>query len=139
MTHEQSCDSLNALKAVDVDELQRSLARRSLDDFARFVVGVEPARHHRFVNEKLEAVERGAIRLLMLFEPSGHAKSTYASIIFPAWYRGRNPHHHIIAASNVVDLAVSFGRKIRNLLAIPEWPWPDVRVSEDAKAAGSWS
>jgi len=115
------------------------LARRSLDDFARHVRGLEPARHHQYVNAKLEAVERGGIRRLMLFEPPGHAKSTYASILFPAWYRGRHPDRHLIQASNIVDLAISFGRKTRNLLAIPEWPWPEVQVSEDAKAAGAWS
>jgi predicted phage terminase large subunit-like protein len=128
-----------ASKLLSTDALRQELARRSLDDFARYVRGLEPARHHSYVNQKLEAVERGEIKRLMLFEPPGHAKSTYASVLFPAWYRGRHPDHHLIQASNVVDLAVSFGRKVRNLLAVSEWPWPDVRVSEDAKASGAWA
>src|SRR5262249_26812809 len=89
----------------DGAEIRRELARRSLDDFARHVRGLEPARHHQYVNAKLEAIERGEIKRLMIFAPPGSAKSTYASILFPAWYRGRHPDHHLIAASNIVDLA----------------------------------
>src|SRR5262245_63069624 len=130
MTPELSSDFSSALKKIDIVELTRSLSRRSLDDFARYVQGLEPARHHQFVNAKLEAVERGYIKRLMLFEPPGHAKSTYASLLFPAWYRGRHPSHHLVMASNTYDLAASWGRKVRNLLSVPEWPF-DVRVSDD--------
>ncbi len=41
------------------DLIDRELARRSLNDFSRRMLNLEPARHHLFVNEKLEAVERG--------------------------------------------------------------------------------
>ncbi len=71
-----------------LDEIREERARRSFDCFARRMLGLEPARHHRFVNEKLEAVERGEIKRLMLFEPPGHAKSTYASTCFRAGISG---------------------------------------------------
>ena len=35
--------------------------------------------------EKLEAVERGEIPRLMILMPPGSGKSTYASVLFPAW------------------------------------------------------
>ena len=67
-----------------LDEVRQEKARRTLGAFATRMLRLVPARHHEFVNEKLEAVERGEISRLMLFEPPGHAKSTYASHLFPA-------------------------------------------------------
>lgn len=49
------------------------------------------ANHHRVLIEKLEQVERGTIKRLMVFMPPRHGKSLTASCIFPAWYPGRNP------------------------------------------------
>jgi predicted phage terminase large subunit-like protein len=121
-----------------LDEVREERARRSLDAFAYRMLGLEPVRHHRFVNEKLEAVERGEIERLMLFEPPGHAKSTYASHLFPGWYLGRNPHRSVIAASHTAQLATRFGRKVRNLFASPDWPFEDVALAGDSRAADQW-
>ncbi len=65
-----------------LDEVRQERARRSLGAFATRMLGLVPAQHHEFVNGKLEAVERSEIPRLMLFEPPGHAKSTYASHLF---------------------------------------------------------
>jgi hypothetical protein len=97
-----------------------------------------PARHHVFVNEKLEAVERGEITRLMLFEPPGHAKSTYASHLFPGWYLGRNPERSVIAASHTAQLATRFRRKVRNLFASPDWPFENVALAGDSRAPRCW-
>ncbi len=121
-----------------LDEIREERARRSLNAFTRRMLGLEPARHHLFVNEKLEAVEKGKIKRLMLFEPPGHAKSTYASHLFPAWFLGRNPESRIIAASYTAQLATKFGRRVRNLFDLIEWPFPDVALAADSKAADQW-
>ena len=55
-----------------LDEVRQERARRSLSAFATHMTGLVPARHHVFVNEKLEAVERGEITRLMLFERIQH-------------------------------------------------------------------
>ncbi len=115
-----SCESLPPefrAELANPDLIDRELARRSLNDFATRMLRLVPARHHEFVNEKLEAVERGEITRLMLFEPPGHAKSTYASHLFPGWYLGRNPERSVIAASHTAQLATRFGRRVRNLFA----------------------
>ena len=119
-------------------ERDRRTAAKSLNAFARRMLGLEPARHHLFVNEKLEAVERGDVLRLMLFEPPGHAKSTYASHLFPAWYLGRNPKRSVIAASHTAQLATRFGRKVRNLFVSPDWPFKGVALAPDSKAADQW-
>jgi hypothetical protein len=42
----------------------------------------------------------GGCRRLMVFTLPGSAKSTYASIVFLAWFLGRHPEGSIIAASH---------------------------------------
>jgi hypothetical protein len=86
----------------------------------------------------LERVAAGGIQRLMLFEPPGHAKSTYASILYPGYYVGRNPDKQLIAASHTKDLAAQFGRKVRNLFGADEWPFA-VQLAEDSQAADQWS
>ncbi len=90
--------------------------------------------------DKLEAIERGDITRLMVFMPPGHAKSTYASILFPAWWIGKNPHKSMLAASYADDLAHSFGRRVRNLVGSDEFnAIYGFGLSEDSKAADRWS
>jgi hypothetical protein len=64
-------------------------------DLACYAVAMCPeyrvARHHRTLIERLEAVERGEARRVMVFMPPRHGKSLTASCIFPAFYLGRNP------------------------------------------------
>jgi hypothetical protein len=111
----------------------RQTAGRSIDELARRLLALEPARHHRFVNALLEKVAAGEIPRLMLFEPPGHAKSTYASILYPGYYVGRHPEKQLIAASHTKDLAAQFGRKVRNLFGAQEWPFA-VTLAEDSSA-----
>jgi hypothetical protein len=51
----------------------------------------ELAAHHRIIVDKLEAVERGDLRRLMIFLPPRHGKSTLATQFFAAWYVGLHP------------------------------------------------
>jgi hypothetical protein len=46
----------------------------------------ERAHHHELIISRLEAVERGEIKRLMIFMPPRHGKSLVTSSIFPAWY-----------------------------------------------------
>ena len=117
--------------------IRRELARRSLDDFARLMLRLEPAPHHRYVNARLEAVAGGAIKRLMLFEPPGHAKSTYASWLLPAWQFGHRPRHSVVFATHTGDFATRWGRRVRNLFTAPDWPF-DATLAADSKAAHQW-
>ena len=53
----------------------------------------------------------------MVFMPPGSAKSTYASVLFPAWWFTQHPRSSIIAASHTAELAEHFGRAVRNSVA----------------------
>jgi predicted phage terminase large subunit-like protein len=72
--------------------------------------------------------------------PPGSAKSTYASVKFPAYYLGRMGKKSIITASYGGDLATSFGRKVRNLVDTAECKriFPKLALAEDSKAKGEW-
>jgi predicted phage terminase large subunit-like protein len=105
-----------------------------------------PAKHHQIEIECLEMLESGAKvdgrkldRLLML-APPGSAKSTYASVIFPAWYLGRHPKHDVIAGSQTQDLADRFGRRCRNLVASDTHRSVfNAGLARDQRAAGAWT
>jgi predicted phage terminase large subunit-like protein len=116
-------------------------ARRSLLGFARFVMpAYETAPHLARIAERLEAVERGDCRRLMVFCPPRHGKSQLASRYFPAWFLGRNPAKQIISASYNADLAGDFGRFARNLVASDEYRlvFPNVKLAADSSAANRW-
>ncbi|MGH7155023.1 MAG: phage terminase large subunit, partial [Acetobacteraceae bacterium] len=66
---------------------------------------------------ELEAVSSGRVDRLMVLMPPGSAKSTYASVLFPAWWFTRHPRSSVIAASHTAELAHHFGRAVRGLIA----------------------
>lgn len=98
--------------------------------------GYKDARHHRMIARKLEAVERGEIKRLMIFMPPRHGKSMLASEFFPAWYMGRNPDHYVIASTYAQDLADDFGRKVKAQIADPSYQaiFPGVKLAEDSQS-----
>jgi len=121
--------------------LRRRRARANLIDYARFTNrAYRPAKHHHMIAEKLEAVERGECKRLMIFMPPRHGKSELASRMFPAWFMGRNAEMSIIAASYNGDLAQDFGRDVRNLVAGQEHGalFPQSQLAQDSKAQNRW-
>jgi predicted phage terminase large subunit-like protein len=61
--------------------------------------------------------------------------------MFPAWFLGKFPSKQIIQASHKAELAVGFGRKVRNLVGSQPYQevFPDVGLRADSKAAGRWN
>ena len=100
----------------------------------------QAADHHRMVCERLEAVERGECKRLMIFMPPRHGKSELVSRRFPAWYLGRNPAKQFISASYGADLASDFGRDVRNILGTGEFNalFPGIGLAQDSAAKNRW-
>ncbi len=137
---------MNSLESYNESELLTELesryqANKNLIKFTDYTFpGYEPASHHHLIAEKLEAVERGELKRLMIFMPPRHGKSELASIRFPAWYLGRNPNRHVIAISYSSDLAEKFGRSVRGIVSNPSYHSTfAVQLAEDSKAAGRWN
>jgi hypothetical protein len=108
--------------------------------------GFEPAKHHRLLIEKLEAVARGEIRRLMVFMPPGSAKSTYSSQLFPPWFLADREDNRqrmeltraILTCSHSADLATSFGRRSRNVISDHEKEL-GYSLRSDSQAADEWT
>ncbi len=96
--------------------------------------------HHRIIAEKLERVARGDLKRLIINMPPRHSKSEFASFLMPAWFLGRNPKLKIIQATHNTELAVRFGRKVRDLIDDPAYKeiFPNTNLKEDNKGAGKW-
>ena len=121
---------------------KRKLAQ---DKFLAFVKEVWPTfiagRHHAKMADAFERVARGECKRLIINMPPRHTKSEFASYLLPAWFLGKYPHKKIIQCSHTAELAVGFGRKVRNLVDTDAYKaiFPDLALASDSKAAGRWN
>jgi len=127
-------------------ELGASKKRESANsDFLEFVKQVWPAfiegEHHRVMADAFNRIAAGELKRLIINMPPRHTKSEFASHLFPAWYLGKFPDRKVIQTSHTAELAVGFGRKVRNLVGNPDYNriFPDIGLSADSKAAGRWN
>lgn len=114
--------------------LLRRKARSSILDYARAIdipgksasedpdeavfqpIETTMAAHHRLLLSELERISSTPHGRLMVFMPPGSAKSTYASVVFPTYYLGKNANRKIILTSYGDDLAKKLGRRCRSIL-----------------------
>lgn len=129
-----------------VEELKRRKDReRAQKDFLFFVQTVWPdfiyGRHHARIAKEFERVASGECRRLIINLGPRHTKSEFGSYLLPAWFLGRYPHKKVIQTAHTADLAVGFGRKVRNLVdsAAYKEVFPNVGLRADSKAAGRWN
>ena len=114
-------------------------------DFMAFVGEMWPGfihgRHHKVMARKFEEIAEGKIKRLIINMPPRHTKSEFASFLLPAWFLGKYPQKKIIQTSNTAELAVGFGRKVRNLVSSEQYHkiFPNVNLRSDSKAAGRWA
>jgi hypothetical protein len=118
------------------------------DDFLSFVRLMAPTivsdfrmgRHIEVISEKLQKVENGEIKRLMVFLPPRSSKSVVCSKLFPAWYIGKNPEHELLTISHSDQLASDFGRSVRDIVNTEEFSkvFRGVALRSDVRAAGKW-
>src|SRR5262249_18432228 len=128
--------NMNTLIDVSPEEaaaeiLRRRRGRERLIDFTQYTLPKYKADpFHNLVAEKLEAVERGEIKRLMLFAPPRHGKSELSTRRFPAFFMARNPEKNVISASYNGDFATTFGRNVRDIVKGKEFNtlFPDIAI-----------
>jgi predicted phage terminase large subunit-like protein len=88
-----------------------------------------------------EEVANGTCKRLIINMPPRHTKSEFASYLLPAWFLGKFPGKKIIETAHTAELAVGFGRKVRNLVDSDPYKsiFPNVGLQSDSKAAGRWA
>ena len=121
---------------------EREESRQSFMTFVKKVWPhfIEGAHHKRMANA-FERVARGECKRLIINMPPRHTKSEFASYLLPAWFLGNFPEKKIIQTSHTAELAVGFGRKVRNLVDSDVFSetFPGVGLQADSKAAGRWN
>ena len=97
-------------------------------------------RHHKIFADKLDKVASGKIKRLIVNMPPRHTKSEFASTFFPSFIMGKKPKMKIMQTTHTGELAVRFGRKVRNLMDQKEYKdvFPEVKLQADNKSAGRW-
>jgi len=137
-------EALDLYASVEEHEIlkEREEAR---DSFMTFVKKVWPhfieGAHHKRMANAFERVARGECKRLIINMPPRHTKSEFASYLLPAWFLGNFPEKKIIQTSHTAELAVGFGRKVRNLVDSDVFSetFPGVGLQADSKAAGRWN
>lgn len=92
--------------------------------------------------DALDRLERGTLGCnnLLITMPPRHAKSTFATILFPAYYIARNPTRQVMSSSYNSQLAVDFGRQVKSIVeekTITQ-AFPDFILRTDSRAADVW-
>ena len=117
---------------------------KAQNDFMAFVKhvyeGFIEGDHHKKVAQKFEKLAANPGSRIIVNMPPRHTKSEFASYLLPAWLIGKNPTLKIIQTTHTAELAVRFGRKVRNLMELDLYKaiFPDVELRVDSKAAGRW-
>jgi predicted phage terminase large subunit-like protein len=124
------------------DALVREKAQKSFMAFVKEMwPGFIHGRHHALMAKKFEEIAEGKLKRLIINMPPRHTKSEFGSYLLPAWFLGNNPDKKVIQTSNTAELAVGFGRKVRNLVDSDAYAkiFPNVGLRADSKAAGRWA
>lgn len=136
---------LSAQVKAEQELAKRILSRKRLLPFVeRFNPDYLAGWVHKDICQRLEKFSEQVANKesprLMLFMPPRHGKSTLASVAFPAWHLGRHPDHEFISCSYSGSLAMSFSRKVRQLLREPVYKnvFEKSRLDKDSQSIESW-
>jgi hypothetical protein len=146
-------DNLDEYSSEEVAELDRLVSelevrkqnKLAYDDLIEFCKRMQSdyivGKHHRILADMLMDIAEGKKDRICVNIPPRHGKSQLVSIMFPAWFLGRNPNKKVMMVSHTTDLAVDFGRKVRNLIATDEYRsiFPATTLAHDSKSAGRWN
>jgi predicted phage terminase large subunit-like protein len=140
--------------------LRRQRSQESLAEYARSIdipgapanadpeneqfrkVETSLAKHHLLILNKIQETMEKRNGRLMIFAPPGSAKSSYASVVAPAWALAKWPGYRIINASYASDIAERHSRKTRSLCRQDAHVsiWPDQpELKADQRSVGSWA
>jgi predicted phage terminase large subunit-like protein len=114
------------------------------NNFLDFIKHVYPnyiiGEHHRKLAQLFEDIANGKKKRIIVNIAPRHGKSELISYLAPAWFLGKHPHKKVIMASHTADLAVNFGRRVRNLVGSEAYKdiFPEVMLQSDSKSASRW-
>jgi len=140
MQEDEMRRNLELLKIYDSESVQEV----GKDDFLTFIdhvyAGYKVGPHHRRLAKIFEDIANGKKKRVIVNIAPRHGKSEMISYLAPAWFLGKYPHKKVIMASHTADLAVNFGRRVRNLVGSESYKdiFPQVELQSDSKSASRW-
>ena len=132
-----------ALEEIELFESEM-IKKAGQKDFLTFVDHVYPGYkvgpHHKRLARIFEEIASGAKKRVIVNIPPRHGKPELISYLAPAWFLGNYPYKKVIMASHTADLAVNFGRRVRNLVAADSYKeiFPQIELQQDSKSASRW-
>jgi predicted phage terminase large subunit-like protein len=141
MTESQMRDLYVSLEEHDQLESRENAANNFMDFVHKVWPNFINGAHHVRMARAFERVASGKCKRLIINMPPRHTKSEFASYLLPAWFLGKYPGKKVIQTSHTAELAVGFGRKVRNLVDSEVYGqiFPGVALQSDSKAAGRWN
>ena len=120
------------------------IKEKGRENFLAFIKHVYPGYkvgpHHAKLAQIFEDIAAGKKKRVIVNIAPRHGKSEMISYLAPAWFLGKHPHKKVIMASHTADLAVNFGRRVRNLVGSDPYHdiFPQVELQADSKSASRW-
>ena len=151
LTREEIIEYLGVANSLPPEErtkvyqlLEMDRVERCRENFLYFVTQMWPGfisgKHHAIMSNAFERVANGTLKRLIINMPPRHTKSEFASYLLPSWFLGKYPAKKIIQTAHTAELAVGFGRKVRNLVSSEAYAKVfSTKLSSDSKAAGRWN
>ncbi len=137
-------DELTESQKPHAKVLRHRLLRRSFEAWCRYrmaKVAREPAKHHLLIVQTIERLLRDELpkRNLMLLMPPGAAKSTYTSVLLPAWFLNpeQYPSDMMLACSYSYTLIEGFSKLARDIIQEEENVL-GIGIDKNSSAAGDW-
>jgi predicted phage terminase large subunit-like protein len=140
MPDKQRRRTLELLKRYDANMTQ-GMGKESFLDFINHVYpGYKVGPHHLKLIQIFEDIAAGKKKRVIVNIAPRHGKSELISYLAPAWFLGKYPHKKIIMGSHTADLAVNFGRRVRNLVGSDAYKgiFSQVELQSDSKSASRW-
>ena len=140
MSPDEKREFLADLEVWERNQIQ-NLGQEDILSFAEHVYpGYKIGPHHRRLAKIFEDIANGKKKRVVVNIAPRHGKSELISYLAPAWFLGKYPHKKVIMASHTADLAVNFGRRVRNLVNMDSYRdiFPQIELQQDSKSASRW-
>jgi hypothetical protein len=138
-------EDLESFDATLEELTKREAAKVARGSLLEFCLKMNPdykiGKHHQRLATLLEDMAFNRKDRIAVSIPPRHGKSFLVSVYFPAWFLGNFPDKKVLMVSHTTDLAVDFGRKVRNLVDLDTYKeiFPTVTLAADSKSAGRWN
>ena len=140
MSPQEKAKNLQLLKEYESNLVKQQGSDKFLDFISHVYPNYIVGEHHKRLAQLFEDIANGKKKRVIVNIAPRHGKSELISYLAPAWFLGKHPAKKVIMASHTADLAVNFGRRVRNLVGSDSYKdvFPEVELQADSKSASRW-